>query len=430
MSNARAIAAVTATLRSLLEKQVPIVDAGLNGLKVTNGPLDLARKNIDVAQINLFLYQTVVNAALSNQDLPLQTRPGETAPPPLALNLHFLLTAFGAGETDNDALSHRVLGGAMIVLHSHPLLGREEIKGALTDNDLHRQIERVRITPLPLGVEELSKLWTIFQTPYRLSAAYEATVVLIDSRRSSPAPLPVLKRGDSDRGPIATGQLAPLLSAIELPRGQPAVRLGEEVRLAGEHLGGGERAQIFNPNLDEGIGLAAAGLDDNGALKIPIPDPSATPGAISDLCPGFYTIAVQREVAAGVPPVSSNALSLGLAPTVTLTSVAKTQTTVGAVTSFTIQLTLECVPRIREGQRVRLIFGDQQVAPAPFANPPAPTAPTVLSFEIKNVAVPAAGQTDSYVVRLRVDGVDSIPAVLAGDPPLPAFDPAQIVTVP
>ena len=26
----------------------------------------------------------------------------------------------------------------------------------------------------------MTKLWTIFQTPYRLSAVYEATVVLID----------------------------------------------------------------------------------------------------------------------------------------------------------------------------------------------------------------------------------------------------------
>jgi hypothetical protein len=32
-------------------------------------------------------------------------------------------------------------------------------------------------------------------------------------------------------------------------------------------------------------------------------------------------------------------------------------------------------------------------------------------------------------VRLRVDGVDSIPVIVTGTPPLPAFDPAQQVVI-
>jgi hypothetical protein len=34
------------------------------------------------------------------------------------------------------------------------------------------------------------------------------------------------------------------------------------------------------------------------------------------------------------------------------------------------------------------------------------------------------------VVRLRVDGVDSIPVSYTGSPPLPQFDAAQTVSVP
>lgn len=431
MSNSRAIAAVTATLRELLRKQVDRVDSGVAGLKISVGPPDLARKSttLPATQINLFLFQTVVNAALSNQDPPFQVRPGETAPPPLALNLHFLLTAYG-GETDDDALSHRVLGAAMTVLHSHPVLGRDEIKGALSDNDLHSQFERVRITPLPMAVEELSKLWTMFQTPYRLSAAYEATVVLLDSRLSTPSPLPVLKRGEEDRGAATTGQLAPLLSGIELPRSQPAVRLGEGFGLAGEQLSAADQVVLDNPRLAEPIELTATGIDESGALRILLPDLAADPGAMSAWCPGFYTVTLRRELIAGVPPTSSNALSLALAPTVKVTVDSKTQVTVGTVTTFTIKLTVECAPRIREGQRVQLIFGDRQVAPAPFVNSPTPTVPTILKFDIANVAVPKSGETNSYVVRLRVDGVDSIPVVQTGTPPVPIFDPAQTVTVP
>ena len=47
----------------------------------------------------------------------------------------------------------------------------------------HEQIERVRITPQPLSVDELSKLWTAFQTHFRISAAYQVSVVLIESTR-------------------------------------------------------------------------------------------------------------------------------------------------------------------------------------------------------------------------------------------------------
>jgi hypothetical protein len=108
----------------------------------------LAAQEITKAQLNLFLYQTVVNAAWRNLDMPRQVRPGEVAP--LALNLHYLVTAYGRGETDNDGTSHRVLSGAMSVLHDHPVLGQSEIAASLPNNDLAEQFERLRITPLQL----------------------------------------------------------------------------------------------------------------------------------------------------------------------------------------------------------------------------------------------------------------------------------------
>jgi hypothetical protein len=64
----------------------------------------------------------------------------------------------------------------MPILHDHTMLGTEEIKDALIDKDLYQQIEKVRIVPQPLSLEEMSKLWTIFQAPYRISAAYEVSV--------------------------------------------------------------------------------------------------------------------------------------------------------------------------------------------------------------------------------------------------------------
>ena len=80
MSNTLAIAATTSTLRNLLLAQIPMLDADLSDLEVTIQPPDLARKGITKAQLNLFLYQTVVNGAWRNLDMPRQVRPGEAAP--------------------------------------------------------------------------------------------------------------------------------------------------------------------------------------------------------------------------------------------------------------------------------------------------------------------------------------------------------------
>src|SRR6185437_1817227 len=101
-----------------------------------------------------------------NLDLPRQVRSGETAPPPLALTLYYLVTAYGS---DNDEiLSQALLGWAMIQLHDFPLLAPSDVP----------QVERVRVTLQPMSLEEMSKLWMIFQSPYHVSVVYQVSVVL------------------------------------------------------------------------------------------------------------------------------------------------------------------------------------------------------------------------------------------------------------
>jgi hypothetical protein len=91
----------------------------------------------------------------------------------------------------------------------------------------------------------------------------------------------------------------------------------------------------------------------------------------------------------------------------------------------TISLTVTCTPRIRPDQesQVRLLFGDTSVTPATIVTPGTLTQPTTLTFSIPSVA---AGD---YVVRLRVDGIDSLPVVYGGTPPKLDIDPAQTVHV-
>jgi hypothetical protein len=169
----------------------------LNGTVVTALPPDEAANLSHTRQVNLFLYQVSPNAAWRNMDMPRQTRPGESGQPLLPLTLYYLLTAYARENPEDTAfIGHRLLGRAMSILHDRPLLDKDEIQDALPGNDLHKQVERVRLTLQPFSLEEMSKLWTAFQTQYRLSAVYEASVVLIESTRPARTPLPVLRRGE------------------------------------------------------------------------------------------------------------------------------------------------------------------------------------------------------------------------------------------
>ncbi|MFC5526869.1 DUF4255 domain-containing protein [Rhodanobacter ginsengisoli] len=412
MSNVLAIAAATRTLRNLLLAQMPALDPELSDLEVTLQPPDIARKGISKSQLNLFLFQVVGNAAWSNLDMPGQVRPGENASPALALNLHYLITAWGRGESDSDALSHRVLAAAMSTLHDRRVLDGNDIRNALPDNDLASQFERVRITLMPQSVEELSKLWTAFQTNYRVSAAYEAAVVLIDSQAATRAPLPVLRRGAQDRGVFASASAAPVLDSLGYPRAQVALRLGEDIVLGGRQLTTEHALVRFSSlRLDAPVDLPPlAGAA--GTLGVHLADTTEDADAASRWAPGIYTVALLLQPP-GLPPLLSNELPLALAPLITL----------GALTAAAgdITLNLSCLPRLRDGQRVFLLFGDRLLPPQSISNPADLHQPTALVFQVPGVS---AG---TYTVRLRVDGADSIPVDFSGS--VPAFAGNQQVVV-
>lgn len=410
MSNALAIAAVTLTLQHLLHTRIPELDGELADLEVTTQPPDLARKGITKSQLNLFLYQTVPNAAWRNFDMPRQTRPGETAQPPLALNLHYLITAYGRGDNDSGAISHRVLGGAMSALYDHPVLGRQEIALALADSGLAGQFERLRVTPLTVSIEEMSKLWTALQSQYRVSAAYEVTVVLIDSGVAARAPLPVLTRGVG-----ASSAVAPVLSEIQAPLSRSASRLGEDISVLGRQLSSAHATLYFsNGHLAQPVKLQPRPGATGDTLAAGLPDPVLNPAVLAQWVPGLYTCALGVQ-APGLPLVMSNPVAFALAPQI---EVSPSSAPAGSVT-----LTLTCRPRLAEGQRVLLILGERPAEPASISTPADPTQPSTLTFTLPGVG---AG---TYPVRLRVDGVDSIPVSYVGVPPVPAFDPRQQVVV-
>ena len=132
MSNPLAIAATTLTLQAILQSGVlsDPEDTDLADTTVTILPPDKARGNSSANQLNLFLYQNLPNAAWRNMNIPSQVAQGETGTPPLALTLHYLLTAFGKDNDTTLPFGHHLLGKAMSILYDHALLGPDEIRAA------------------------------------------------------------------------------------------------------------------------------------------------------------------------------------------------------------------------------------------------------------------------------------------------------------
>jgi hypothetical protein len=437
VSNPLAIAAVTATLRNLLLRGVP----DLPNQNVTTKPLDKARSPASSKdQINIFLYQTAINAAWRNMDMPRHVRPGETAFPPLALNLNYLVTAFGDG--DDDSLGHRWLGRAMSVLHDHPVLGAQEIQDALLpdNSELQEQLERVRITPQPLSLEDMSKLWTTFQTQYRISAAYQVEVVLIESARQGRMPLPVLRRGEADRGVTAeAGANLPMIENVRPPNRQSSALLGDELTIFGQNLSDvaavrfslvGSSVSGFNPILIP----TTTPLEAESGIKVTLPNDAA---ASTAWVSGFYTVAV--TVNRNNQTWSSNELPLSLAPRIDAIAPANPIARDG---TGQVTLDITCSPQVRlveSGSPPTLQFSQRVVLLLePFDNPkavslsvtpeaPTPPAPSMSTNTLRFVFPLANDRTGGYLVRLRVDGIN-LPLVDWTSKP-PVFDPKQKVTI-
>ena len=405
MSNSLAIAAVTATLSRLLTDSLK---DDLGGGSVTTRPPYKARDNSTNNQINLFLYNVGIDGAWRNMEMPWQARAGESGFPPLALNLFYLLTAYGKDDDKPDPNSHRLLGAAMSTLHDHPLLGAAEIKAALSGNDLGDQIERVRITPQPLSVEEMSKLWTIFQAQYRISVAYQVAVVLIESKREAKIPLPVLQRGKDDRGVTSQSDVLPpfpTLTGLTLPQGRPAALLGDTLVLSGYRLDGGTVLVRFASRRLAAPSEQPATLS-AGKVSVVVPNKPA------EFPAGAYTatVVVRRP---NEPDRVTDALPFILAPRITSTLPLDVKRDNKG--RATIELTVS--PEVRPDQDVLLLVGDRSVPPQPFNS-----QTSKLKFIVADAAL------GEFFVRLRVDGSDSL-VVKDYEASPPLFDATQKVRI-
>jgi hypothetical protein len=439
MSTALAIAGVTAVLRDLLNDGLVNHNiSGLVGSSVTVSVLPPDRvvpaNGNESSQINLFLYLVTPNAGWRNEGLPSRDVSGRVrlANAPLALDLHYLLSVYSGGDLHAEIL----LGYAMQLLHERPVITREAIRTALNpspdvgsvlptalralvDSGLEDQVELVKLTPQYLNTEEMSKLWTAMQSHFRPTAAYTASVVLIQAQRPARSPLPVLSRGEvftsltgerRDRGIAVVPTLlppVPTLTTAVPPGRQPVATIGDTIGLQGHHLEGSNREVVLTNDRFEVEATIPA---------LPPPSPAvgsdeliefSLAGEVATLPVGVYRVAARLVRPGESDPRETNRIALTLAPQMTNLPLSVARAGDGSA-SFTIELT----PALRAGQSGVLILGQSEYLPQGGPGSPA----TELSFVVPDAPL------GSHLARLRVDGIDSPIIDLSAEPPaVPTF---------
>jgi hypothetical protein len=203
MGNGIAIAAVTAIFKNIIEDGL-VRNAALSSLGnilVTTSPPDqISRGADDQPQLNIFLYQIVQNRNADwigrDRDHPAhqQVRTLGAGNPTLAINLHYLLTAYGSKDFQTELL----LGYAMELMQKNPMVSNEVIQTALSHiitinrsgllsqtmastsiATLTEQIGQIQIAPNLFDTEQMSRLWSLLHCAYRPSIAYEVSMVFI-----------------------------------------------------------------------------------------------------------------------------------------------------------------------------------------------------------------------------------------------------------
>jgi hypothetical protein len=390
MSSYSGIEAVSTTLKELLHDVMnnpadPDV-TGTVGVNVGLPPSD-AELASGLPRLNLFLYRVTENGELRNQEAAGHDLPGRGGRPPLWLNLHYLLTAYasssstGGDGAHDDRVAQRLLGRSMRILYDNAVITR-----ALLDHygitDLTADFERVKLTLEPLSVEDVSKVWTALNRPYRLAAAYEARVVEIDSLRPARHPRPVGPRPAGPSVRVLPGTAPTLVDIASAVRPGPYAKAGEEVVLLGRNL------MLDTPHVILGGTDAPVTSARDDRLTFVVPD-------VPTVQPGILPARVVAEGMLGRPPAphrisASNSVALVVIPSVTAASRA----------GGTIRI--EGDRLVSDGVECLALVGDAAVVRADYTL----DSPAAIEF-----LRPAAAGSGSRPVRVRVAGAESLDAV-------------------
>jgi hypothetical protein len=390
VSTYKAIAGVSQSLANLLG------DRMVEPATITLAPPDVQVDQVSGPRLNIYLYHLSENAFLKNQEIPGNGYRGAYGHPPLALNLHYIFTAFGNTETgaDADMQAQHVLGDAMRVVHDFAIISADLMQQkspgkTILDTTLLDEFEQIKITLQPKSLEEISKIWTALpRVNFRRSVTYEASVVQIESQQARTIALPV-----RERRVYALTMRSPRID--EVYRQPPllntriaAAEEGDTLRLVG--------ANLQAPNTSVMMDAVAAAITAQQSDHIDVVVPTG------QLTIGIHTLQVVQEVmlkgphdeAVPHPGFSSNAVGFQLLPRIT-----------GAAgPGGPAVISVPVLPAVQAAQERTLLLGDLAVPGVPVQPGSAPV--TNVLFQMPQPPNPPIAN-GTYVMRVRIDGAES-----------------------
>jgi Pvc16 N-terminal domain/IPT/TIG domain len=342
-------------------------------------------------QLNLFMYYVSLNPDLRNLDLPSADSQGNRlSNPPLALNLHYLVSAYGSTQFGPEIL----LAWAMKVFHDTPIVPSQTIQQAFTallsqqqasaeatliaGSTLAEQFEQIKITPETLTTEEIYRLWTAFQAAYRPSTALQVSVVVIQDTLPVTSNLPV-----QTRTVTALPSQAPVISNLS----PLMVATGQVLTIMGSNFMGDTPADTV-VSFDGGTAQPPDTVQGN-LLRITVP---------ATLQAGTRTVQVQRMIAFSDSTAPHQGFSSSPAPfqlIPTIQDPSPVQATLGS------PLTITLSPEVGSTQKATLYIGDTAIAigERPVTGP---ASSATITFPI-----PDDLPTGTFPIQAGIDGARS-----------------------
>ncbi|MEM8641677.1 MAG: DUF4255 domain-containing protein [Cyanobacteria bacterium P01_G01_bin.54] len=401
MSNHLALATITATLQRLLQAAV---QGDVSGARVTTLRPDSIGTATPAAGVNLFLYHVPMNYIWGNAaEIQRRNRAGDSAKRSrTALDLHYMISVYG---NDAELEPQRLLGSVIRILTDQDSISKQNIIDTLDDSnlaylsfsDLPDKVSEISFSPLNLSLEELSKVWSVFfQTPYCLSIAYKATVVMIEGEAMSKQPLPVAPQGRR------MGNLAPLLGqpqikevTAEQGRFHP-IEAQTTLRIRGQSLKGPQTMVRIGS-----IETAPSQISDNELL---LPLDTLPVELLQAGVQNLQVIYQQTQPSKGAQGslVESNVMPFVLRPTITHLEMQDLRGSNTSPRRGTIALQVN-LP-IQQAQKVLLSLIEWSAAePSTYAFDVKLTTPQTTAINL-----PVEGlKAGEYLVRLYVDGAET-----------------------